>query len=87
VMWPSPPHFFVSLTSCVADFSPPSVFYCFACPLISAANQRLDGTNGFVIVPYSRIHQATEPSLLSIQHRHRLEPFRLHPNTPVFPYR
>ena len=56
-------------------------------PLISAANQRFDGTNGFVIVPYSRIHQTTEPSLLSIQHRHRLKPFQLHPNTPVFPYR
>ena len=29
MMWPSPPHFFVSLTSCVADFSPLSVFYCY----------------------------------------------------------
>lgn len=51
------------------------------------ANQRFDDTTGFVIVPYSRIHQTTLPSLLSIQHCRRLKPFRLHPNTPVFPYR
>ena len=33
VMWPSPPHFFASLTSCVADFNQPGVCYQFA-PLL-----------------------------------------------------
>jgi hypothetical protein len=58
-MWPSPPHFFVSLTSCVMSFSQPVVCYNFASLLIWAVNHRFNVTTAFVIVTYSRIHQTT----------------------------
>jgi hypothetical protein len=59
VMWPSPPHFFVSLTSCFTNPSQPVVCYHFASLLICAVNHRFDVTTAFAIVTYSRIHQTT----------------------------
>ena len=56
MMWPSPPHFFVSLTSCVADFSQPGVFYCFADP---SSRQRISASTAQTVLSSSPIPEFT----------------------------